>query len=59
MDVGEVALLDVWPRFAYGSQGREPDVPPDTKIMYTVELLSAEEEPDLDALSAEKRKEIG
>ena len=59
MDVGEIALLDVAPRFAYGSLGREPDVPPNTNIMYTVELLSAELEPEVETLPAEKRKSIG
>ncbi|PNF41145.1 hypothetical protein B7P43_G04230, partial [Cryptotermes secundus] len=48
MDVGEVALLEVGPRFAYGSQGREPDIPCDVTVMYTVELLSSEPEPEIE-----------
>lgn len=59
MDVGEVALLEVGPRFAYGSQGRQPDVPCDATIMYTVELLSSQPEPEIETLPAATRKEIG
>lgn len=59
MDVGEVALLEVGPRFAYGSQGREPDVPRDATVMYTVELLSSQPEPEIETLPAATRKEIG
>jgi FK506-binding protein 8 len=59
MDVGEVALLEVGPRFAYGSQGRAPDVPYDATVMYTVELLSSEPEPEIETLPAATRKEIG
>jgi FK506-binding protein 8 len=54
-----VALLEVGPRFAYGTLGREPDVPHNATIVYTVELLSAEEEPDIEMLPAAKRKQIG
>jgi FK506-binding protein 8 len=59
MDVGEVALLEVGPRFAYGSEGREPDVPRDATIMYTVELLSSEPEPEIETMPTATRKEIG
>ncbi|XP_069671727.1 peptidyl-prolyl cis-trans isomerase FKBP8 [Periplaneta americana] len=59
MDVGEVALVEVGPRFAYGNLGRAPDVPSDATITYTVELLSAEQEPDIENLPIAKRKEIG
>jgi FK506-binding protein 8 len=59
MAVGEVALLEVGPRFAYGSLGREPDVPRDATITYTVELLSAEPEPDIETLPVATRKETG
>jgi len=59
MDVGEVALLEVGPRFAYGAQGRKPDIPPDATIMYTVELLSSEQEPDIETLPVATRRDIG
>lgn len=59
MDVGEVALLEVGPRFAYGTQGRKPDVPPNATIIYTVELLSSEPEPDIETLPAATRRDIG
>jgi len=59
MDVGEMALLEVGPRFAYGAQGRKPNVPPDATIMYTVELLSSEPEPDIETLPVATRRDIG
>lgn len=59
MDVGEVALLEVGPRFAYGTQGRKPDVPPAATILYTVKLLSSEPEPDIETLPATTRRDIG
>lgn len=54
-----MALLEVGPRFAYGTQGRKPDVPPDATIVYTVELLSSEPEPDVETLSVATRRDIG
>ncbi|XP_067002036.2 peptidyl-prolyl cis-trans isomerase FKBP8 [Anabrus simplex] len=59
MDVGEEALIEVGPRFAYGNIGRGSDIPPNATIIYKVELLSAEHEPDLDTLTAAERSRIG
>lgn len=59
MDVDEVAEIEVYPRFAYGQLGKEPDIPPDATIFYTVELKSVELEEELETLSISQRKEIG
>ena len=59
MDVDEVAEIEVYPRFAYGQLGKEPDIPPDATIFYTVELKSVEPEEELETLSISQRKEIG
>nr|CAD7453073.1 unnamed protein product [Timema tahoe] len=59
MDVGETALLEVGPRFGFGSLGLAPIVPPNATLLYTVELLSAEDEPELAIVPASKRKVIG
>ncbi|XP_075217181.1 peptidyl-prolyl cis-trans isomerase zonda isoform X2 [Lycorma delicatula] len=59
MDVGEEAEAIVGPRFGYGSRGREPDIPPDATLYYSITLISAEAEPEISALSISDRKEIG
>ncbi|XP_065335302.1 peptidyl-prolyl cis-trans isomerase FKBP8 isoform X2 [Cloeon dipterum] len=59
MDVGETALVEVHPRFGYGSLGKEPDVPGGAVLFYTLELQRAEEEPEFEELSAQRRIEIG
>lgn len=60
MDVNELSEITVASRFAYGSIGEESKgIPPDATIIYTVELLSAHEETDLEKKSFESRKEIG
>lgn len=60
MDVGEKAEIKCVGRFAYGSLGlASKNIPADATIIYTVELLSAHEETDLEKKSFESRKEIG
>lgn len=60
MDIGETAEITVASRFAYGEQGLPAkNIPPNATIVYTVELLSAEEEHDLEKKSYESRKDIG
>jgi FKBP-type peptidyl-prolyl cis-trans isomerase len=59
----EVCELVVAPRFAYGTFGRdddgEVDVPADTELTYTLELLSIEKGPDISKLTDEQRIELG
>jgi len=59
MDLEEEAEVVVGPRFAFGSEGRAPDIPPDATLHYTVTLVSAEPEPDIESLPLTQRKEIG
>lgn len=60
MDIGEKAEISCNSRFAYGSIGLpSKNIPADATIVYTVELLSAHEESDLEKKSYESRKEIG
>jgi FKBP-type peptidyl-prolyl cis-trans isomerase len=59
MNIGEEAVVEVNARFAYGKLGRAPDIPPSVTLIYTVELLSAEPEPELEELSVSQRKIIG
>lgn len=58
MDVGEVAEITVFPRFAYGKLGRDPDIPPSSKIIYKVVLKTVTMEPEIDEMNYEKRKEF-
>lgn len=64
MNVGEKAEITCAPRFAYGAKGLKSDdgtvvVPPDSTIVYTVELHSTKPEEDIDELSFKLRKVIG
>uniref|UniRef100_A0A1L8DTN4 peptidylprolyl isomerase n=1 Tax=Nyssomyia neivai TaxID=330878 RepID=A0A1L8DTN4_9DIPT len=62
---GEKAEVSVNPRFAYGSIGlkneKEPtrNIPPDSTIIYTVELISCEPEDESQTKNFENRKIIG
>ncbi|XP_059620018.1 peptidyl-prolyl cis-trans isomerase FKBP8 [Phlebotomus argentipes] len=62
---GEKAEVVVSPRFAYGSMGlkneKDPsrNIPPDSKIIYTVELLTSEPEDESQTKTFENRKKIG
>ncbi|KAJ1530594.1 hypothetical protein ONE63_005476 [Megalurothrips usitatus] len=64
MDQGEQCLVEIGPRFAFGPQGRPaensfPDVPGDVTVEYTLELLSTQPEPELEAIPIAERKRIG
>lgn len=60
MDIGEKAEVMCNSRFAYGTLGLpSKNIPADATIIYTVELLSAHEESDLEKKSYDSRKEIG
>lgn len=59
MEVGEIALVEIGPRFAYGTMGKEPEIPSNARMFYSVELLSAEDTPELETLPISKRKDIG
>lgn len=60
MDIGEVAEITIASRFAYGEIGLPAkNIPSNATIIYTIELLSAAEEDDLETKSYESRKSIG
>lgn len=59
MHEGEINLIQVAPRFGYGEYGLTPDIPPLAELLYTVELISFEPEPELETLSIDERKAIG
>lgn len=65
MEVGEKAEIICNSRFAYGQIGLKNEdksetlIPPDSTLIYTVELLSFKPEVDIDELSFETRKQIG
>jgi FK506-binding protein 8 len=59
MDEGEIAEVEIHPRFGYGNIGKEPDVPPSAVLMYTIELLKSEPEPEFEEMSIEKRGQFG
>lgn len=59
MNIGEKAEVEVNARFGYGKLGKAPDIPPSATLFYTVELLNAEPEPELEELAVAQRKVIG
>ena len=59
MDVGEVSQIEIGPRFAYGSMGNGKDIPKESTLLYTVELLAVEKEKDLEDYSLEERIIVG
>ena len=42
MSVGEVATLTIEPHWAYGKKGIEGRIPPNSVLIFEVELLSVE-----------------
>nr|XP_014340350.1 PREDICTED: peptidyl-prolyl cis-trans isomerase FKBP8-like [Latimeria chalumnae] len=46
MHPGEVSILITNAQYAYGHQGRDPDVPADAPLLYEVQLLCVRDAPD-------------
>jgi FKBP-type peptidyl-prolyl cis-trans isomerase len=40
MSLGEIALLQIAPEYGYGSRGAGADIPPNSTLMFQVELLA-------------------
>ncbi|KAH9513248.1 Peptidyl-prolyl cis-trans isomerase fkbp8 [Bulinus truncatus] len=59
MEEGEKCELTTDNKYAYGQLGREPDIPKDSKIIYTLELLRVEPAPELSSLTFDERLTIG
>ncbi|VEN61029.1 unnamed protein product [Callosobruchus maculatus] len=59
MNVGEKCRLKIQPRLAYGSIGLPPKIPSNTTLIYDIELVAVEPEPNADTLSIQERKILG
>lgn len=59
MEVGEIIELITDARFAYGSIGREPDIPKDATVTYTLELLKKDYPIDYPKLTIEEIMNAG
>lgn len=53
MDESEIATVIAAPRFAYGSYGREPDIPPNATLTLEIKVLEVLPSLDMTKLSAE------
>ncbi|CAH8464159.1 unnamed protein product [Heterobilharzia americana] len=42
-------------RFAYGSRGRDPDIPPEAKLTYRIEVLKVDDPPCYSSMSSSER----
>ncbi|XP_066491799.1 peptidyl-prolyl cis-trans isomerase FKBP8 [Tiliqua scincoides] len=58
MEMGETGLILSDAKYCFGSQGRSPDVPPDTALSLEVELLAAQDAPDLELLNGNEKVEL-
>lgn len=59
MNMGEKSLLKLEPRLAFGSQGLDTRVAPNTTVFYEIELVKTELETEMDTLTMDQRKKIG
>ncbi|GFO34181.1 peptidylprolyl isomerase [Plakobranchus ocellatus] len=59
MEMGEKCELKTAPRYAYGDQGREPDIPKDARITYTLELCHVEPAVQPSLMSYDQRLKFG
>ncbi|KAJ6664248.1 hypothetical protein lerEdw1_008467 [Lerista edwardsae] len=58
MEMGETGLILSDAKYCFGPQGRSPDIPPDAALSLEVELLAAQDAPDLELLSGNKKAEL-
>ncbi|RUS81035.1 hypothetical protein EGW08_011201 [Elysia chlorotica] len=59
MEMGEKCELRTAPRFAYGDLGREPDIPKDANIVYTLEMLKIEPAVEPSLMPYDQRLKFG
>lgn len=55
----ELAIVSIKPSLAYGSQGRKPDIPPDSRITYLFGLLHFEKQKDITEITWAQRRKMG
>ncbi|KFQ08827.1 Peptidyl-prolyl cis-trans isomerase FKBP8, partial [Haliaeetus albicilla] len=58
LEMGETALIVADAKYCYGAQGRSPDIPPNAALTLEVELLAAQDTPDLELLSGKEKIEL-
>lgn len=58
MEMGETGLILSDAKYCFGPQGRSPVIPPDAALSLEVELLAAQDAPDLELLSGNKKAEL-
>lgn len=51
--------MRIEPRLAFGKRGLPPQLPPDSVVLYDVELVSVEPEDDIESLTLQQRKMTG
>ncbi|CAL1540531.1 unnamed protein product [Lymnaea stagnalis] len=59
MEEGEKCELSTAAKYAFGSLGREPDIPKEANITYTLELVNIQSPPELSSLSYDERLKLG
>ncbi|KAK6179817.1 hypothetical protein SNE40_012088 [Patella caerulea] len=59
METGETCEVVTGAKYAYGEKGRQPDIPANSEITYTLELLKHEDKPDLDKISKQEKLDMG
>jgi len=55
----ELAIVSIKPNLAYGSQGRKPDIPPDSRITYLFGLLHFEKQKEISDMTWAQRRKMG
>ncbi|NXX99809.1 FKBP8 isomerase, partial [Centropus bengalensis] len=58
LEMGEKALIVSDAKYCYGAQGRSPDIPPNAALTLEVELLAAQDAPDLELLRGKEKIEL-
>ncbi|KAG9403842.1 FK506-binding protein 2B [Aphanomyces cochlioides] len=48
MSIGETAKITCAPKLAYGVRGRPPKIPPNTTLVFKVELIAIDEKVNMD-----------
>ena len=55
----ELAIVSIKPNLAYGSLGRKPDIPPDSRITYLFGLLHFEKQKEVGEMTWAQRRKMG
>ncbi|KAG8454839.1 hypothetical protein GDO86_001163 [Hymenochirus boettgeri] len=55
MEIEETALIASDSKYCYGKEGRNPDIPSNSRLNFEVSLLNAQDGPDLESLTIHKK----